>query len=128
MNSTMSLDTLPEELSLELAPLRAGERIRLLHERLGDRAARDPVEMEAAAVDYLQFTGHLCLAWCWAKMAAVAIVRLKQQPADAGFYEAKLATARFYFARLLPRAEAHVDAIAGGAGPLLALPADRFRF
>ena len=97
-------------------------------ERLGDRAARDPVEMEAAAVDYLQFTGHLCLAWCWAKMAAVAIVRLKQQPADAGFYEAKLATARFYFARLLPRAEAHVDAIAGGAAPLLALPADRFRF
>jgi len=37
MNSTMSLDTLPEELSLELAPLRAGERIRLLHERLGER-------------------------------------------------------------------------------------------
>lgn len=37
MNSTMSLDTLPEELSLELAPLRAGQRIRLLHERLGER-------------------------------------------------------------------------------------------
>ncbi|MFO1375714.1 MAG: acyl-CoA dehydrogenase C-terminal domain-containing protein [Steroidobacteraceae bacterium] len=97
-------------------------------ERLGGRAAQDPVEMEAAAVDYLQFTGYLCLAWCWAKMAAVAIVRLKQQPADAGFYEAKLATARFYFARILPRAEAHVDALAGGAAPLLALPADRFRF
>ncbi len=97
-------------------------------ERLGERVARDPVEMEAAAVDYLQFTGYLCLAWCWAKMAAVAIVRLRQQPADAGFYEAKLATARFYFARLLPRAEAHVDALSSGAAPLLALPSDAFGF
>lgn len=33
----MTLDALPEELSAALAPLRAGERIRLLHERLGDR-------------------------------------------------------------------------------------------
>jgi len=97
-------------------------------ERLGGRVARDAGEMQAAAVDYLQFTGYLCLAWCWAKMAAVAIVRLKQDPADAAFYEAKLATARFYYARLLPRAEAHVDALSSGAGPLLALPAAHFAF
>jgi len=33
----MTLDTLPEELSAALAPLRAGDRMRLLYERLGDR-------------------------------------------------------------------------------------------
>jgi phosphoadenosine phosphosulfate reductase len=38
MSSTMTtLDSLPAELSATLAPLRAGERIRLLHERLGKR-------------------------------------------------------------------------------------------
>lgn len=37
MSSTITLDSLPAELSATLAPLRAGERIRLLHERLGKR-------------------------------------------------------------------------------------------
>ena len=35
--SSTTLDSLPAELSATLAPLRAGERIRLLHERLGKR-------------------------------------------------------------------------------------------
>ena len=37
MSSAITHDTLPEELSAALAPLRAGERIRLLHEQLGSR-------------------------------------------------------------------------------------------
>ena len=37
MPSIMSAHAEPGELSDALAPLRAGERIRLLHERLGDR-------------------------------------------------------------------------------------------
>ena len=37
MTSTLPPDTHPAELSSTLAPLRAGERIRLLHERLGSR-------------------------------------------------------------------------------------------
>jgi alkylation response protein AidB-like acyl-CoA dehydrogenase len=97
-------------------------------ERLGERVARNPEEMGAAAVDYLQFTGYLCLAWCWAKMAAVAIVRLKHEPPDAAFYRAKLDTARFYYARLLPRAEMHVDALSAGAATLMALPSEHFAF
>jgi alkylation response protein AidB-like acyl-CoA dehydrogenase len=63
-------------------------------ERVAQRAARDPEEVGAAAVDYLQLTGYLCLAWCWAKVAAVSIAALNQEPADRSFYEAKLATAR----------------------------------
>jgi len=37
MTSVPTIDALPEELSAALAPLRAGERIRLLHERFGNR-------------------------------------------------------------------------------------------
>ena len=92
------------------------------------RAGRDPDETGAAAMDYLQFTGYLCLAWCWARMAAVSTAALKKGGAEAEFHEAKLATARFYFQRLLPRAEAHLDALGAGADSLMALPADHFAF
>jgi alkylation response protein AidB-like acyl-CoA dehydrogenase len=95
-------------------------------EQVAVRAARDPHEVSAAAVDYLQLTGHLCLAWCWAKVAAVSIAALGSKPAEAAFYEAKLATARFFFARLLPRAEAHLDALQSGSASVMALPAEHF--
>jgi hypothetical protein len=94
-------------------------------EQVAQRAARDPDEVGAAAVDYLQFTGYLCLAWCWAKMAAVSIAALKNSPDDPAFYEAKIATARFFFARLLPRAEAHLDALQSGSAPVMALSPDQ---
>ena len=94
-------------------------------EQVAQRATRNPDEVGAAAVDYLQFTGYLCLAWCWAKMAAVAIAALKNAPSDPGFYEAKLATARFFFTRLLPRAEAHLDALQAGADTVMGLPVER---
>jgi hypothetical protein len=95
-------------------------------ERAAQRAARDPEEVGAAAVDYLQLTGYLCLAWCWAKVAAVSIAALKRPPADRGFYEAKLATARFYFTRILPRADAHLDALDAGADTVMGLAAESF--
>jgi len=97
-------------------------------EGVAGRAARDPDEMGAAAMDYLQLTGYLCLAWCWARSAAVAAAALHKSDADAGFYKAKLATARFYFSRLLPRAEAHLDALGAGAKTLMELPPGQFAF
>jgi alkylation response protein AidB-like acyl-CoA dehydrogenase len=93
-------------------------------EEVARRAGRDPDEVGAAAVDYLQFTGHMCLAWCWAKVAAVAIAALKNGAGEQAFYEAKLATARFFFARLLPRAEAHLDALLAGSATVMSLPAE----
>ena len=42
------------------------------------------------------------------------------------FKDAKRETARFYFARLLPRTRTHVASIASGAAPLMRLRADAF--
>jgi hypothetical protein len=95
-------------------------------ESIAKRAARDPDEMGAAAMDYLQLTGYMCLAWCWAKCAAVAASALHKGSGDANFYKGKLATARFYFTRVLPRAEAHLDALGAGAKSLMELPAGQF--
>jgi alkylation response protein AidB-like acyl-CoA dehydrogenase len=95
-------------------------------EEVARRAARNPDETGAASMDYLQLTGYLCLAWCWAWMAAVSVAALKAGGPDQGFHRAKIATARFYFQRILPRAEAHLDAMGAGARSLMEIPADQF--
>jgi len=76
-----------------------GEKVVKLTTELGMKAFGNPDEVGAAAVDYLRVCGHLVFAYFWARMAKVALAKL-----DSGdpFYKAKLATARFYFAKLLP--------------------------
>jgi hypothetical protein len=64
---------------------------------LAGSAADNADEVGAAAVDYLQYSGYLCLAWCWLVAAGVALRRLPAASGDADFYRAKLATARLYF-------------------------------
>ncbi len=46
-------------------------------EEVARRAARNPDETGAAAMDYLQLTGYLCLAWSWAWMATVSAAALQ---------------------------------------------------
>ena len=44
-----------------------------LTREIGAKAKADPNEIGAASVPYLRITGHLCFAWLWARMAALAI-------------------------------------------------------
>jgi hypothetical protein len=97
-------------------------------EEVARRAARNADETGAAAMDYLQLTGYLCLAWSWAWMASVSAAALKAGTPEPAFHRAKLATARFYFQRILPRAEAHLDAIGAGARSLMEIPPDQLAF
>jgi alkylation response protein AidB-like acyl-CoA dehydrogenase len=97
-------------------------------EEVARRAARNPDETGAASTDYMQLTGYLCLAWCWAWMAAVSGAALRAGTGDAAFHKAKISTARFYFQRILPRAEAHLDAMGAGARSLMEIPPEQFAF
>jgi alkylation response protein AidB-like acyl-CoA dehydrogenase len=90
---------------------------------IGVAAMKDRDEVGAAAVDFLRSMGHFVLAYLWARMAKVALA------ADAGpgsFYAAKLATARFYFQRLLPETEWSLQSARAGASNLFELEADAF--
>jgi len=69
-----------------------------------------------AAVDYLRVVGHLVFAYFWARMAKVA---LEKQGSGDPFYKAKLATARFYFAKLLPETASLIRTARSGVKPLL---------
>lgn len=98
-----------------LDPLDAlGARLKTLTGQLGQRAQQHPDEVGAASVAYLRIVGHWVYCWFWAQMAHLALAH----PQDA-FYCAKLATARFYFAKLLPEVEMHFATLASGAQPLL---------
>jgi hypothetical protein len=89
---------------------------------IGKRAMADADEVGAAAYDYLFYSGYMALAYWWARSVAAADASSQSQ----AFKDAKRETARFYFARILPRTLAHKAAIDSGAAPLMAMDADRF--
>ena len=97
-------------------------------ETLGMKAMKNPDEIGAASVDYLMYSGYLTLAYFWAKMAKVAQLKLAAGDEDKAFYDAKIKTARFYFQRILPRANGHAACVDNGADSMMALDADAFSF
>jgi hypothetical protein len=94
--------------------------------QVGEKAMQNPDEAGAAAVDYLMYSGYVTLAWFWARMAVIAREKLDAmadgEAGEKAFYEAKIMTADFYFARLLPRAQSHREALLSGADNLMAMP------
>ena len=95
-----------------------GDKVTKLTTELGMKAFGNADEVGAAAVDYLRIVGHLCFAYFWARMAKVALS--KQGSGDA-FYTAKLHTARFYFAKLLPETASLIRTARAGLAPLMAM-------
>ena len=98
-------------------------KVEKLTMEVGMKAMRNPDEAGAAAVDYLRIIGHLVLSYFWARMASVALS--KRESGDR-YYESKLATARFYFAKLQPETAALIRSARAGSAPLMDLDADLF--
>jgi len=84
---------------------------------LGNKAQENLDELGAAAVDYLFYSGYVALAYCWARIAQTAA----QGDENDQYLAGKLATARFYFARILPRTMAHKAAMEAGADVLMSI-------
>ena len=99
-----------------------GDKVTKLTTELGIKAFGNADEVGAAAVDYLRVVGHLCFAYFFARMARVAIDQQKKgDKAVDPFYTAKLATARFYFAKLLPETASLIRTARAGVAPLMAM-------
>lgn len=93
---------------------------------LAERAFANPDEAGAAATEYLHLMGYVAVGWQWLRMATVASAQLAAGKGDARFLNAKLKTARFYFARLLPEAATLLAAIQSGCAPIMAMDVDEF--
>lgn len=106
-----------------VAPLRAkAAQWQQLTMSIGKRAMANPDEVGAAAYDYLMYSGYVSLAYWWARSVAASEASAQSERFKAG----KRETARFYFARLLPRCESHAATIGAGVETLTALDADAF--
>jgi hypothetical protein len=91
---------------------------------VASRGMANPDEAGAASVEYQKMFAQVALAWIWARQAAIALTKLgvipsvvegssKKDPSaplrsaqddiDKEFYQAKIDTARFYMARILPQ-------------------------
>jgi hypothetical protein len=95
-----------------------GDKVTKLTSELGMKAFGNPDEVGGAAVDYLRVVGHLVFAYFFARSAKIA---LEKQGSGDPFYAAKLATARFYLAKLLPETASLIRTARSGVQPLLAM-------
>ncbi len=90
--------------------------VRQITAELVAASAGDPHAAGAAAVPFLRLTGQLALAWIWARAAEVA---LGQAGSNDPVYASKIATARFYYQRILPQAGALCAEIRAGSPALM---------
>lgn len=104
--------------------LRLCDELRQLTVELGNAVRVQADEVGAGGWDYLRALGHLVCGWLFARAAGVAQQRLDEGELDP-FYAAKLATARFYIARLLPEASMHINVARSGLASLGDLPEER---
>lgn len=92
------------------------------------KASANPDELGAASVDYLMLSGYITLGYMWAKMALTAQNAIKTNSSEQDFYLAKIQTAEFYFARIMPKAHGHLACLANGAKSMMAMNSEHFSF
>ena len=100
--------------------------LQLASATLADRGLKDPEEAAAAATDYLRLLGLVAIAYCFAKSARIAVGKLASGGDEAGYYDAKVKTAAFFFERILPQVGSLLQAIKAGKGSMMALADEAF--
>ena len=87
---------------------------------------KNPNNALAGSTDFMHLFGHVCLGLMWSQMARAAQAALDGGASDKDFFEAKLATGRYYMARQLPMTTTHLARIQSGAETVMALDAANF--
>lgn len=114
-----------EQLSEFVQPLaKAFVRLQQATGEIARRGLSRPEEAASMATDYLRLFGLVALAYMWAQMAEVSMKKLDGD--DHAFYQAKIDTARFFMAKLLPQSSALFATIMAGGETLMALEEDAF--
>ena len=77
-----------------------------------DKLQNSKDDASAACNDYLKTLGFVSIAHSWIKVLEVCF---KEYDNNKNFYEDKIQTAKFYFKRVLPRAESHFKTATSGS-------------
>ena len=81
-----------------------------------DKAKTEKDDVSAAANDYLKTLGYVSIAYAWIKVLEVSF---KDYEENKNFYNDKIDTARFYFDKVLPRAEQHYKSAISGSSNIM---------
>lgn len=108
--------------ALSQLTLAAVERWRDVSAELGQRAQQGDLDSLACnAVDYTMLAGFTVQAWLWLKAAALCADKTTH------FHQDKLATAQFFFERLLPRSLAHAALATSATASVMQVDPTRLR-
>ncbi len=99
-----------------------------LTRKIGFSAMRNRDAVGAASVDYIMFSGYVLLGLVWAASARAAYRRLEEGTSEEAFYRAKIQTAEFYFAKILPRTTSLLETISAGPDSLMKMDENEFVF
>ena len=80
----------------------------------------------AASHDFLNLFGITALTYMWTLQAKAAFAAKKNGGAADPYFDTKIATGRYFIARMAPDAAAHLAKMKTGADPVMALAADAF--
>jgi butyryl-CoA dehydrogenase len=110
-----------EELAPFVLPLaKAFGRLQTATGHIAQKGLSNPDEAGAAASEYLRLLGLTALGYLWAQMAEIALKKLAADPGgEAEFYQAKVATAKFYAERILPQSGTLLSQIMAGSDTMM---------
>ena len=73
-------------------------------------------DISASCNDYLKYFGYTSLAFVWLKVLRKSY---ENHSANKEFYDDKINTAKFYFEKVLPRAEQHYKSAISGSSNIM---------
>jgi len=83
---------------------------------IGDKNKIEKDDVSAAANDYLKSLGYISIAYAWIKILDVSF---NDFDTNEEFYSDKINTAKFYFDKVLPRAEYHYKSAISGSSNIM---------
>jgi hypothetical protein len=86
----------------------------------------DPRDAAAGAVPFMRLWGTVAGGWLLARGALAASAELQSGDGDESFLKAKIVTARFYGAHILPRAASLAAAAMAGAATVMEMAEEAF--
>jgi len=81
-----------------------------------DKVKTKKDDVSAAANDYLKTLGYVSIAYAWIKVLEVSFNDYNE---NKNFYDDKIDTAKFYFEKVLPRAELHYKSAISGSSNIM---------
>ena len=92
------------------------ELLLTFYDWLDKKSKKNKDDVSAACNDFLKALGYISLAYSWFKVTKVSLNKLKE---NESFYSEKINTAKYYFDKILPRAQAHFNVASTGSKEIM---------